>query len=769
MSNPTTGFSVGADVNPFEAAMRRMVDAAKEGEGGVSTALTGLAGHAQGLKVAFGVLSSIASGAFLKEAITATTTMTEKAMDLSRALGVSTNEARLIQMALEDIGADAGEFEAAAKGMVKKLKENEETMNAMGLATRDAAGNLRPMNDLVTDGIQVLGTYKEGADRALASQELFGKGIDASSKLMLYNKEVVEENRAAMTELGLEVGENSVAAWKAFDAQADRAGFSMQGLKKAIGDALLPVITTLVEVFNSVMPAAITVVKGALAGLATAFLVVRNGVVVLGETINAMVITVAEPIRALIEAMYKVMTGDFAGAGAAIKNVGNVIAGAWENAMQRTTESSRKTVQEIKGMWLPDTVAGSGGGLGAGSKNMPEKPEKTEKEKAIKEEQVKESSRMQEYDLALEKRRLGFEMENQMREFSKTQELAYWRSILEQTDVTEKDRMTILLKSSKLEVQIAREAAKQQSEITTERNNNRMKAELDHIGQLEAIAQQEQALGLITNQELLAQQQQFNAQRMAAELEFLNQKLELAKLDPDKNLVLIEQLEIQKQEIYRKYAASNAQIARDIQAEINAPMKSMIDSISTSLANLSKTMLTDWRNVGQALRNVFKDIGLSIIEETITKPLKAKLAAWLTEKIFGKTKALGRLGELSAEAGAGGVASMAAAPFPLNLSAPAFGAAMSALAFSFAPLASAQGGFDIPAGLNPLTQLHEQEMVLPKEHAEVIRGLAGQGGGAGSVQVTIQALDGASVKRVLMDNPDALANAFKHAAKRGFA
>lgn len=37
---------------------------------------------------------------------------------------------------------------------------------------------------------------------------------------------------------------------------------------------------------------------------------------------------------------------------------------------------------------------------------------------------------------------------------------------------------------------------------------------------------------------------------------------------------------------------------------------------------------------------------------------------------------------------------------------------------------SAAMGFDIPAGLNPMTQLHEQEMVLPKEEANIIRALA---------------------------------------------
>ncbi len=46
-------------------------------------------------------------------------------------------------------------------------------------------------------------------------------------------------------------------------------------------------------------------------------------------------------------------------------------------------------------------------------------------------------------------------------------------------------------------------------------------------------------------------------------------------------------------------------------------------------------------------------------------------------------------------------------------------------------IASAEGGFDIPSGSNPVTQLHEKEMVLPRAQADVIRGLASNGGGAG--------------------------------------
>jgi hypothetical protein len=60
-------------------------------------------------------------------------------------------------------------------------------------------------------------------------------------------------------------------------------------------------------------------------------------------------------------------------------------------------------------------------------------------------------------------------------------------------------------------------------------------------------------------------------------------------------------------------------------------------------------------------------------------------------------------------------------------------------------IASAEGGYDIPGGVNPVTQLHEKEMVLPRAQADVIRGLASRGGagGAGDINQTFNiSIDG---------------------------
>ena len=62
------------------------------------------------------------------------------------------------------------------------------------------------------------------------------------------------------------------------------------------------------------------------------------------------------------------------------------------------------------------------------------------------------------------------------------------------------------------------------------------------------------------------------------------------------------------------------------------------------------------------------------------------------------------------------------------------------MVMGFASGISAAGGYDIPSGVNPVAQLHQQEMVLPKDLANRVRGMTGGGGG----NTYIQALDAGS-------------------------
>lgn len=126
------------------------------------------------------------------------------------------------------------------------------------------------------------------------------------------------------------------------------------------------------------------------------------------------------------------------------------------------------------------------------------------------------------------------------------------------------------------------------------------------------------------------------------------------------------------------------------------------------------------------------------------------------------------------EAMAGAWAAMSSIPYI----GPALGVAAGIAAFAgvsaiVGKVASARGGYDIPAGVNPVTQLHEEEMVLPKQHANTIRALGknltsdgGIGGGGGSSaqtfnNFTIQAWDSKDVRRFMEKHGRELAGGLK--------
>lgn len=97
-------------------------------------------------------------------------------------------------------------------------------------------------------------------------------------------------------------------------------------------------------------------------------------------------------------------------------------------------------------------------------------------------------------------------------------------------------------------------------------------------------------------------------------------------------------------------------------------------------------------------------------------------------------------------------------------------AAFAAVSVFGSGIASAAGGYDIPSGVSPLTQLHPREMVLPEHLADTVRGLsANGGGGTGDTHYHISAIDSRSLEDALSGDGASgpLANALRGLHRRG--
>ena len=202
---------------------------------------------------------------------------------------------------------------------------------------------------------------------------------------------------------------------------------------------------------------------------------------------------------------------------------------------------------------------------------------------------------------------------------------------------------------------------------------------------------------------------------------------------------------------------------------ITAPMKKYAASLATRLAVKLGFIKTETAAevAGQAAQT-----GAVVAGET-TKTMATSTGA-LARLAIKAGEAIKSIMMYAWEAMAGAFKAMVSIPYIGPVLAVAAGASALALVGGLAgKIKSARGGYDIPAGVNPVTQLHEEEMVLPKQHANTIRALGknltsdgGIGGGGGSSaqtfnNFTIQAWDSKDVRRFMEKHGRELAGGLK--------
>jgi hypothetical protein len=834
-----------------------------------------------------GVGAVLAGGAIFREAISATNEFTGEATRLSRAMGITQTEAATLVVALGDVYATTEQMAGASGMLARQLRSNEEGLNKMGLVTRNTDGSLRGMKDLMLDAIKVANTYKEGIDRNMAAQVLFGRGAQEAANMLRLNTAAIEEAERKQKELGLVIGVESVAATRAYKAAMNDAGDVLLALKKVIGDALLPILTKFGEWFATIGPAAVTILKAAIGALIAPFWVLHGAVNAVWQILVAMFQSVKDPLIALGKAMSQVANGDFAGAAATMKALPSGIAARWKTATSDIADTAIKDAERIRRAFSSDTpitvanpsgnknfvdpkdkgAAGSDGRLeamrmqfqqeiqlkkdffdtslnleiaywekqlttvkGKGDADKKLRFQITQElynlrkaaaqqDRALDEESIAQTERItlarlnaersamieqknarqislkeamqweivyanQEYQIKLdtlkEKEKLYqndkvalakvlneqqiLHEENKRNELTIAKQyareeladkIAALRRETEElgNNFDERKRIAeaIMLETRKVygaESREAQEAAaevgrierqklEQKKQLAAEEIALRRSVKLASVDGAAQAAQLERDLGMITGVQLLELQKQFESERYAIERAGLEERLSLVdrKKDPVEYARIngeILQLELQHQQAL-------AQIRANLIKEQNKELLGAFGSIESGLSSAFAGLMKGTTNFKQFMLNVAQSISNAFID-MFAKILAKEIVTKVAGQVFAKKSAAADIQTQAARAGAGGVASMASAPFPMSLNAPAFGQAMFAAAMAFQgglSLPSAAGGFDIPSGSNPLTQLHEREMVLPAQYADTIRDMA-EGGGAGAANIRLE-------------------------------
>jgi hypothetical protein len=237
-------------------------------------------------------------------------------------------------------------------------------------------------------------------------------------------------------------------------------------------------------------------------------------------------------------------------------------------------------------------------------------------------------------------------------------------------------------------------------------------------------------------------------------------------------------------------AKHNAKLrALDQQAvkETEASWKSIIDPIGNAFSSSINGIIQGNETLSQAMAK----LGQSVVSDFVNMAVKrattwieseltmtsaseagnaARLASSNAAALEGKA-ADAAAGSASVfgdanKAAAGAYAATADIPVVGPVLAPVAAAGAFAAVMAF-DVFSAAGGWDVPGGLNPMTKLHEREMVLPASIADPLRANLAGGGGRSGGDIHIHAVDAASFQRLLSNNKSGVAKALR-AAARGF-
>ena len=147
--------------------------------------------------------------------------------------------------------------------------------------------------------------------------------------------------------------------------------------------------------------------------------------------------------------------------------------------------------------------------------------------------------------------------------------------------------------------------------------------------------------------------------------------------------------------------------------------------------SLFKTMLSTTKAIGKGVVSVMVDGAKAseVFKNILRDVLKQTIAGFITLKIQRLLSAKSAVGQ----AGANTLASMSAAPFPVNLTAPAVAAAHAAQTAAYAVSVAAHGGLGyVPQEMTALLTRGER-IVSPKQNRDLTDFLDGGGGGGSTI------------------------------------
>lgn len=271
----------------------------------------------------FGALAAVvAGGAAFKSVIDETNKLNGEAIKLSRTLGITGEEAGTLNTALGDIYTDADTYTGAFLKFNRALRTNSDELRNLGVDVDGLKNGQKDSNQVFMEAIQIVGQYKPGIDQTQVAMKLFGRSVDDVHKLMKLNAQVLADAKKKNQELNLVITEEGVAATKKYKAAMNDVGDVLSGLKKTIGEEVMPIFTESAEQLASIGPDLVAGTKAAI----TVFVEIWQDLrAVVGEVLG----DIMDGVRAVGGGLHEVFGGEAPSAMQIFRNALGIVQAAF--------------------------------------------------------------------------------------------------------------------------------------------------------------------------------------------------------------------------------------------------------------------------------------------------------------------------------------------------------------------------------------------------------------------------------------------------------
>jgi hypothetical protein len=250
----------GGEVSGLTAAARTAASGVKDFSDQAKSHVDGITATFGKLQqMMLGIAAIVAGGALFKEFVSATVEMTSEVTNLQKSFGLTLEEADDLADHLQLLGIKTDDYIQMAMRLDRQLRTGNESLAKMGMTAKDLDLGQKGVMD---KAIRKLAEYKEGIDRNIAATVLFGRGGgEALNLVRLTIGGTAERAKELADSLHLTINPQDQANARQYKLMVNELGMAFDGIKKAIGSAVLPYLTAFGQWFVEMAPGIVSGMK----------------------------------------------------------------------------------------------------------------------------------------------------------------------------------------------------------------------------------------------------------------------------------------------------------------------------------------------------------------------------------------------------------------------------------------------------------------------------------------------------------------------------